>query len=292
MDFGKLPNLKGVDLSLPADHPQTTRVLKKLTGNGNPQLFLGCAKWGRKEWLGTIYPEGTKEKEFLENYVKHFNSIELNATHYRLFKSEVVAGWRDKASSEFKFCPKFHRQITHLKRLKDVEEFTQYYYNVISTFEDRLGVCLLQMPERFTPNTVERLMEFIIKIPKEIPVSLELRHERWFDGSPEAEDLCTCLENEGRGTVITDTAGRRDCVHQRLTNDTAFIRFVGNNRHQTDYDRIDEWVKRIKDWIGQGLNQIYFFMHQPDETFSPEMSGYVSEKFIEAGLEAKKPQFL
>ena len=58
------------------------------------------------------------------------------------------------------------------------------------------------------------------------------------------------------GAVITDTAGRRDCVHQRLTTPFAFIRFVGNNLHPTDYSRMDDWVERIQEWFDQGLERV------------------------------------
>ena len=162
MKFGTPEDLEKVDLILPQDHPKTDAVLKGLPSREGPaQVYVGCAKWGRKEWLGKIYPEGTKEKYFLENYVQHFNSIELNATHYRLFKREVIQSWRDKAPEGFKFCPKFHRQITHLKWLKGMEEFSEFYFRAMETFEDRLGVCLLQLPEKFTPKATERLFNYL-----------------------------------------------------------------------------------------------------------------------------------
>ena len=70
-----------LDLGLPPDHPDTAAVLPGKVETV-PNIYAGCAKWGRKEWVGTLYPEGTKDKEFLENYVNHFNAIELNSTFY------------------------------------------------------------------------------------------------------------------------------------------------------------------------------------------------------------------
>ena len=111
-----------------------------------PQVFVGCAKWGRKEWVGRIYPEGTKDKEFLQNYVDHFNAIELNATHYRLQKSEVIQGWKEKAKPGFHFCPKFHQKITHIHRLKEAEDWTDAFLNSVGGLGENLGVCFLQLP--------------------------------------------------------------------------------------------------------------------------------------------------
>jgi len=68
---------------------------------------------------------------------------------------------------------------------------------------------------------------------------------------------------------------------------------VGNGRHSTDYSRIDEWVDRINQWIENGLEELYFFMHQPHEQYSPEMSAYFIEKLNEtAGLDLKPPRFI
>ena len=217
MKFGSVEDLGQVDLTLPDDHGQTLETLGKISPGSEPaKVYVGCAKWGRKEWLGKIYPEGTKEKDFLENYVQHFNSIELNATHYRLFKREVISSWKEKAPSGFKFCPKFHRQITHLKWLKGVEEFSEFYFRAMSTFEDRLGMCLLQLPEKFTPKATERLFAYLDIIPREIPVALELRHPGWFEESPESDALFEKIEELGMTVVITDTAGRRDIVHPTI----------------------------------------------------------------------------
>ena len=44
----------------------------------------------------------------------------------------------------------------------------------------------------------------------------------------------------------------------RLTSDKAFIRYVGAN-HESDYSRLDDWVKRIKAWRKEGLNELYLF---------------------------------
>jgi hypothetical protein len=72
MKFGTPEDLNRADLTLSHDHPQTEKILPGLPKTSDPaQVYVGCAKWGRKEWLGKIYPEGTKEKDFLENYVQH-----------------------------------------------------------------------------------------------------------------------------------------------------------------------------------------------------------------------------
>jgi hypothetical protein len=95
------------------------------------------------------------------------------------------------------------------------------------------------------------------------------------------------------GIVITDTSGRRDCAHMNLTVPKAFIRYVGNSLHATDYTRVDAWVKRMKYWLDNGLQELYFFMHMHDEATSPELTVYLVDKMNkELGLKLIKPTFV
>ena len=66
----------------------------------------------------------------------------------------------------------------------------------------------------------------------------------------------------------------------RLTNDEAFVRYVGAN-HPTDYTRLDDWVDRLKSWKDLGINHIHFFVHQNIEKESPLLSSYFINKLNE-----------
>ena len=113
MEFGRVDHaeLANIDFSFPADPELTLKTLKEAKGKGDLQVHVGCAKWGRKEWLGKIYPLKTKEANFLDEYVKHFDCIELNATFYQVYGPETIAKWKARAevTPGFKFCPKFSR---------------------------------------------------------------------------------------------------------------------------------------------------------------------------------------
>lgn len=294
MDFGKVgaDALNEIDFSLPADAPGTTQLLKKVKGNKKPQVFVGCAKWGRKDWVGKIYPEKTKEADFLRHYAKHFNCIELNATFYRLPTEKQVEGWKDKVGEGFQFCPKFTDVISHFKRLKDAEEVTQAFLRGISAFGENLGPVFLQLPPNFTPKNYEALKNYLEGLPTDIQVFTELRSPKWFL-EENFEHVFSMMEHTKIGSVITDASGRRDCVHMRLTTPTAFIRFVGNGLHPTDYSRVDDWVQRIKSWMDQGIESVYFFMHQHEEIHSPELSRYVIQQLNKhCHTTIQEPQFV
>ena len=92
MDFGKVETtqLDSIDLKLPADAERTTRILSKNKRTENPIVYVGCAKWARKDWIGKIYPIGTKDRDFLGLYAKQFNCIEFNAIYYNLPSHQQV----------------------------------------------------------------------------------------------------------------------------------------------------------------------------------------------------------
>lgn len=294
MDFGKIESkeLDHIDLSLPADPKATTDVLKK--GKGNTQFHIGCAKWGRKDWVGKFYPVGTKEKDFLHFYGTVFNSIEFNGFFYQLHPKETVKKWRESVPDDFLFCPKFTQFITHVKRLKGVENELNAYLDVVSEFGNKLGPIFLMPHPQMNPKQLEALTKFIEAVPVDTDLFLELRHEEWYRNEEGYnKDLYNFLKQQKRGTVITDAAGRRDCVHMHLSKPECFIRFVGNSLHATDYKRIDDWVDRITQWMKQGLEKCYFFMHQHEELHSPELIRYFIDQLNKsAGTTIKAPTIL
>ena len=280
MDFGRVNNIDSVDYSLPPDHEITEEILKEQKQNKNPvQLYVGCAKWGREDWIGKIYPKGTKSKDFLSHYVKYFNCIELNALFYNLQPKKVIERWASLAGDDFRFCPKFSNSISHIRQLKNADQETDRYVEHMLSFGEKLGPSFLQLSDRFGTNRIDTVENYIKSLPRDFKTIFEFRHFDWF-GKNEAVDRIFQLFRELKiGTVITDTSGRRDCLHMKLTIPLAFIRFVGNNMHPTDFTRIDSWVDRIKSWIDKGLKEIYFFIHNHEELNSPELCKYAIEQF-------------
>ncbi len=231
----------------------------------------------------------------MEAYVKQFNSIELNATFYQLYGAATIEKWKAKAASnpDFLFCPKFSRSISHVSRLKNSAELTTAYYEGIIAFGEKLGPLFLQLNENYGPQNFSDLQQYLEQLPQDVPVFVELRHEGWFSDPAIREKVFKLFRDLNVGAVITDAAGRRDVVHMHLTTPVAFIRFVGNNLHPTDYLRADEWVQRIKKWQAQGLGSLFLFMHQKEETASPVLADYFIMQLNKAlKMEIKRPQFI
>ncbi len=270
MQFGKVAYPEKIDFVLPPDHPETEKVLMHNGSKSAPDIFVGCAKWNRADLKG-FYPKGTKDE--LAYYSSQFNCIEFNASFYRIFPSEQFKKWKDKTPKNFRFFPKVNQEISHVKRLLDVKPLIDEYVYSVSFLEKKLGMAFLQLHESFTPNYFNRVVVFLEYWPKHIPLAIEFRHTDWYNDHSVANELYEILESNNISNIITDTAGRRDLLHMRLTNSAAFIRYVGSN-HSSDYTRLDEWVKRLSEWKRMGIRQIYFFIHQNSEQESPSLAAY------------------
>ena len=294
MEFGRVEDINAVDYTFPDDDPGNLELFKSLKKKkSKPHVYVGCAKWGRPDWIGTIYPKGTKQADFLKHYVTHFNSIELNALFYQLFSKSVVEKWASLAGDDFRFCPKFSNVITHIRRLKNAEKETDAFLETVSTFGSKLGTSFIQLGDNFAPKHYESVHAYLKGLPRDFDVALELRHTDWFGDNTVAHETFELMRELGVTSVITDTSGRRDVFHTKLTTPKAFIRFVGNSLHPTDFKRIDDWVERIAHWLDNGLQTIYFFIHQHDELTSPQLAKYTIDKLNKrCGLKLNPPKLI
>ncbi len=273
MKFGQVSNPEKIDFTIPKDHKDTKNVLQK-SDSDDFEAYVGCAKWNKADLKG-FYPKGTKNE--LEYYSTQFNSIELNATFYRLFPAEQFEKWKETVPTGFKFFPKLGQDISHWSRLKDTEKAVDEYIYNISHLEEKLGMPFLQMHNNFAPKDFDRVKAFVKHWPDDFPLAIEFRHTDWYNNKDVSGKLYSLLEKNNIANVIVDTAGRRDLMHMRLTTPVAFVRYVGAN-HKTDYARLDDWIERLKVWKKLGLNKLYFFVHQNIEKESPLLSAYFIEK--------------
>lgn len=281
MEFGKVSDPSKVDFRMPPDAPMTEELLRGsgvATGEGL-SFHVGGTQWGLKDWVGGLYPRRAKEKDFLTFYTRQLNTIELNTLFYHLQSIAVIEKWASMAEKGFRFCPKFPSSISHDQPLENAEKDTEQFIDHVRHFGVHLGPSFLQLSDRFGPDRAHLIERYVRRMPVDFPFCLELRHEEWFQGGGIARDCWQLLRTLGIGTVITDTSGRRDCLHMKLTAPRAFIRFVGNDLHSTDFERIDAWAERLSSWIGLGLREVYFFIHSHNEAYAPTLAQYAIGRF-------------
>jgi uncharacterized protein YecE (DUF72 family) len=151
-------------------------------------IRVGCSGWNYADWRERVYPKGVPASRWLGHYATLFDTVEVNSTFYRLAKPKAVAGWVEATPPDFVFAVKASQYLTHMKRLRDIDQGIERFYAGIEPLakSPKLGPVLWQLPERFERD-MERLAEALDKLPKGRHC-FEFRHPSWFEDD-EALDL-------------------------------------------------------------------------------------------------------
>ncbi len=210
---------------------------------------VGCSGWNYDHWRnGVFYPPRCPARLWLEYYSRHFDTVEVNATFYRLPKLDVVGNWVKTSPPGFLFAVKMSRYVTHLKRLLDLDAGVRRFYERIEPLvrSPKMGPVLWQLPGTFHRDD-ERLANALAQLPPGRHC-FEFRHESWF--APEVYEL---LRSRGVALVIGDHPQRRFQTHE-LTADWTFIRFHSGSRgRRGNYSEseLEEWAQRLEAWRRQ-----------------------------------------
>lgn len=270
MKFGKVTDPHSIDAKLPVDHPQTLEVLGRKTAD-DLRIYIGFPTWSKAKLPG-FYPRGTKNE--LAFYSTQLSAIEFNASFYRIFSPEQFEKWRDSTPDDFRFYPKMVQNVSHWRKLKDCDALVDEFIHAVSRLEHKLGTVFLQMQETFSPKSFNELQHFVERWPKGYPLAVELRHEQWHADRAVMEDLNQLLVAHAVDHIVTDSLGRRDMVHMRLTTPRTFVRFAAAD-HPSDRVRLSQWVQRMKQWSDLGLEEAAFFIHQNTEKENPLLANHL-----------------
>ena len=231
------------------------------TGGRRP-IRIGCSGWNYASWKQEFY-EGLPASRWLERYARHFETVEVNATFYRLPKRDVVANWVRTSPPGFLFAVKMSRYITHLKRLLDLDAGVRRFYERIEPLvrSPKLGPVLWQLPANFRRDD-ERLAGALAKLPPGRHC-FEFRHESWF-----APQVYVLLRSHGVALVIGDDPRRPFQTHE-LTADWTYIRFhAGSRGRRGNYSEteLEEWAQRIEEWRRE--HDVYAYFNNDWEGFA------------------------
>jgi uncharacterized protein YecE (DUF72 family) len=203
---------------------------------------IGCSGWQYRDWRGVLYAPGLAQRRWLERYAEAFDTVEVNATFYRLASREAVAGWVAQTPPDFVFALKASRYLIHMKKLRDIEQGIARFYERIEPLAGtpKLGPVLWQLPEWFTRDD-ERLAGALALLPAGRH-AFEFRHPSWF-----APGVLALLREHGVALAVGDHPGR---PFQTLdvTADFTFLRLhFGRRGRRGNYSatELDEWAGRI-----------------------------------------------
>ena len=219
------------------------------------RVRIGCSGWNYADWRERFYPKGLPARLWLEHYSREFDTVEINATFYRLPRETAVAGWVRESPPGFVFAVKMSRYVTHVKRLRDLPPSLELFYSRIRPLvpSPKLGPVLWQFPPDFRRDD-ERLGAALAQLPSGRHC-FEFRHESWF-----VEDVYELLRRHAVALVIGDTPRRRFQAYE-LTADWTFLRFHhGTRGRYSNYSEreLEEWARRIERWAPEVDVYAYF----------------------------------
>ena len=220
-----------------------------------PPVRIGCSGWNYADWRGGLYPKGLGTGRWLERYAEVFDTVEVNSTFYRLAKPQAVARWIEQTPPDFLLTIKSSRYLTHIKRLRDMQQGVKRFYESIEPLvgSPKMGPVLWQLPGNFRRDD-ELLAQALEALP-EGRHCFEFRHESWF-----TDDVYELLRRREVALVIGDHPERSFQSHE-MTADWTFVRFHyghrgrGGNYSQTE---LDEWAERIAGWARRREVLAYF----------------------------------
>ncbi|HIB76669.1 MAG TPA: DUF72 domain-containing protein [Flavobacteriales bacterium] len=295
MKFGKLESwdeLEGIDWKLPDCKIEWAKPLNGNAFQGSTKVRSGGTMWTVRPWRGKVYPEKDPMRTWPSHYGRQFGSLEFNATHYRIYPPEKMAAWAAEMPDHFIFCPKFPAIITHYRRFGNCESPTDDFIDGILALGDKLGPAFLQLPPHYAPKHSEKLALYLKSWPRDLKMAVEFRHPDWFSGSSEAESIWKLMSERGIGAVISDTAGRRDALHMRLTAPFLLVRFGGYDSHESDEIRLRFWAEKIAELIKKGtpLESFDLLVHTSDSVTTPETCRLFSKLVKDyCDIDVKKP---
>ncbi len=184
-------------------------------------------------------------------YAERLTTVEINNTFYRMPKAEMLAGWAATTPGEFRFAPKAPQQITHRQKLAGSADTVAYFLKALSSFGDKLGPVLFQLPPFFRKD-LPRLVDFLSLLPQTTRAAFEFRHSSWL-----ADDVYDALRARGAALCVADA---EDFATPLVaTASWGYLRL-----RRTDYDdaALATWAAKLAGTASDWTAAFVYFKHE------------------------------
>lgn len=242
-------------------------------------VHIGTSGWQYRDWRGSFYPAGLPQRDWLEYYCRHFRTLELNNSFYRLPAATAFAGWRRRTPDGFLVAVKMSRYLTHIKKLNDPREPVERFLERARELGPRLGPVLVQLPPRFEAAP-DRLDETLGLFPASVRVAVEFRDPSWF-----TDAVREVLERRRAAFVLADSPRRRQPVWK--TADWGFVRFhEGRSQPAPCYGEgaLRSWAERLAETFGRD-EDVFAYFNNDHHACAIRDAGVFERLCREAGLE-------
>lgn len=223
------------------------------------KLHVGTSGYSYKEWKGNFYPEDLPAKEMLSYYSRRLPAVEINNTFYRLPQPSMIENWKAQVPAAFRFSIKATQRITHIKRLNNCAEETEYLMTTAALMGKRLGVVLFQLPPNMKKDT-ERLGRFLELLPASTRAAFEFRHESWFE-----DETYSLLKGKDCALVVSDT-DEKPLSEIISTAKWGYLRLRRQSYETAD---LVKWMKRL---TNQKWGDAFVFFKHEDEGVGPKLA--------------------
>jgi uncharacterized protein YecE (DUF72 family) len=226
------------------------------------EIRIGTSGWHYRHWIRRFYPKDLPSKEMFSFYQRHFDTVELNNSFYRLPTPEAFDSWRESSAPNFLFAVKGSRFVTHNKKLKDPEQALMNLLPRAERLRRKLGPILWQLPPSWRRN-VERLEEFLQALPKRHRYAFEFREPSWHH-----ESVFEVLRHHNAAYCIYELAGFS--TEPLITADFGYVRLHGpGGKYQGSYSDavLQSWTDRIAEWSSK-LKAVYVYFDNDQAAYA------------------------
>ena len=242
-----------------------------------PNLRLGTSSWSSQDWVGGFYPAGTAAADFISEYAKHFDAVEVDSTFYRIPSAAMVRNWHARTPAGFLVAAKFPQVITHEKVMVDCANELVEFLKTMDLLGEKLGPLLLQFPyfnKQAFPQPQDflaRLAKFLEQLPGGRAYAVEIRNKYWINDRfldlLRGRNICLALIDHPWMTPVDQLVAKHDVV----TANFAYLRWLGDRKgieEKTQHwdtviiDRTREmeaWIPIIRSLLKRGIRILGFF---------------------------------
>ncbi|HVO65717.1 MAG TPA: DUF72 domain-containing protein [Syntrophales bacterium] len=223
------------------------------------KIYIGTSGYSYKEWKGKFYPEKISPNEMLRFYSERFNVVEINNTFYHMPRENVLVSWAEQVPDDFIFALKAPQIITHLKRLRNVDEETAYLFRSLSILDGKLGPVLFQFPKSFHKDQ-PALKEFLDLVPGNMICAFDFRSPTWLDGQ------ILDLLRERKCSLCIEDMDENPANEIISTAPWGYLRLRRSDYRDAD---LSQWMKGI---LSQKWKRAFVFFKHEDEAKGPQMA--------------------
>ncbi len=247
--------------------------------NRNPLFYLGFSLLEDNE-AETKKSSSKNMPVNLQDYSKKFNTYELTASFEELLSEDKIRKlYKTVSGTALTYCPWFYKGITHVGKIDSPKlGLSIDFLNRVQQLKDKLGCCLLQLPESCRAENADGLLRYLQALPENVDIAVELTNQDWYTNPERFALVVEKMHQLHKSLVITDSPGWRERLHMQLSSPTAYIRFYARGWNEIDLHRISLWKKQLQSWYLQGLEKCYFFLFVQHEEGLEDFISYVQEE--------------